>query len=86
MADEPEYEQFPLQNFLGMALSGDEPGSGIATVDITDKHHNSEHARRGEESTRTYHSKRSPRSPRSGEIGASRTPSERDEENRCASS
>jgi len=40
MADEPEYEQFPLQNFLGMELSGDEPGSGIATVDITDKHHN----------------------------------------------
>jgi len=40
MAEEPDYGQFPLRDFLEMELSGDEPGYCIATVDITDKHHN----------------------------------------------
>lgn len=35
-----ERGQFPLREFLGMQLSGDEPGLGIATVDIGEQHHN----------------------------------------------
>jgi acyl-CoA thioesterase len=40
MADETEHGEFPLREFLGMELEGDEPGVGTARVDITDKHHN----------------------------------------------
>lgn len=35
-----ERGQFPLREFLGMHLGGDEPGVGTATVDISEQHHN----------------------------------------------
>jgi acyl-CoA thioesterase len=35
-----ERGQFPLRQFLGMQLGGDEPGVGTATVDIGAQHHN----------------------------------------------
>ena len=31
---EPGYGDFPLKRYLGMELTGDEPGVGIATVEI----------------------------------------------------
>lgn len=31
---------FPLRTFLGMDLTGDEPGIGVATVDVSEQHHN----------------------------------------------
>ena len=37
---EPGDGDFPLQRYLGMELSGDEPGVGIATVDIGADHLN----------------------------------------------
>ena len=40
MTDTTERGGFPLQEFLGMELEGDEPGAGTASVNITDKHHN----------------------------------------------
>ncbi|RLE25762.1 MAG: PaaI family thioesterase [Actinobacteria bacterium] len=40
MTDANEHGQFPLRDFLGMELTGDEPGGGTATIDITEKHHN----------------------------------------------
>jgi uncharacterized protein (TIGR00369 family) len=36
----PEYGDFPLKRFLGMELTGDAPGVGIATVDIGADHLN----------------------------------------------
>jgi acyl-CoA thioesterase len=35
-----ELGQFPLRRFLGMELTGDEAGEGVATVDIGEQHHN----------------------------------------------
>jgi acyl-CoA thioesterase len=35
-----ERGQFPLREFLGMRLEGDEPGGGTAAVDIGEHHHN----------------------------------------------
>jgi acyl-CoA thioesterase len=35
-----ERGQFPLREFLGMTLGGDEPGHATATVDIGEQHHN----------------------------------------------
>lgn len=40
MTDAPERGQFPLRDFLGMELTGDEPGAGTATIEITETHHN----------------------------------------------
>lgn len=34
------YTDFPLKSYLGMELTGDEPGVGIATVDIGPEHLN----------------------------------------------
>jgi uncharacterized protein (TIGR00369 family) len=39
-AIEPEYGDFPLKRFLGMELTGDEPGVGFAHVDIGPDHLN----------------------------------------------
>ncbi len=41
-SDEPtaDFGDFPLRQFLGMELTGDEPGVGIATVDISAAHLN----------------------------------------------
>jgi len=36
----PEYGDFPLKRFLGMELTGDEPGVGFAHVDIGPDHLN----------------------------------------------
>ena len=36
----PGYGDFPLKRYLGMELTGDEPGVGIATVDIGADHLN----------------------------------------------
>ena len=36
----PEYGDFPLKRFLGMELTGDEPGVGSAHVDIGPDHLN----------------------------------------------
>ena len=36
----PEYGDFPLKRFLGMELTGDEPGVGFAHVDIGPNHLN----------------------------------------------
>ncbi len=40
--DDPtsDYGDFPLKQFLGMELTGDEPGVGIATVDLGAAHLN----------------------------------------------
>ena len=35
-----EYGDFPLRRFLGMELTGDEPGTGIAHVDVGPDHLN----------------------------------------------
>lgn len=35
-----EYGDFPLKRYLGMELTGDEPGVGIATVDVGADHLN----------------------------------------------
>lgn len=35
-----EYGDFPLKSYLGMEMTGDEPGVGIATVDIGPEHLN----------------------------------------------
>ena len=37
---EPTQVSFPLQEFLGMQLSGDEPGAGIARLDVGEQHAN----------------------------------------------
>ena len=37
---EPRYGDFPLKRYLGMELTGDEPGVGIATVEIGADHLN----------------------------------------------
>jgi uncharacterized protein (TIGR00369 family) len=36
----PEYGDFPLKRFLGMELTGDEPGAGLAHVDVGPDHLN----------------------------------------------
>ena len=39
--DSPEeYGEFPLKSYLGMEMTGDEPGVGIATLDIGPEHLN----------------------------------------------
>jgi len=39
--DSPEeYGDFPLKSYLGMEMTGDEPGVGIATLDIGPEHLN----------------------------------------------
>jgi len=40
MTEATDHGQFPLRDFLEMELLGDEPGAGIASVDIAEKHHN----------------------------------------------
>ena len=37
---EPDHGGFPLRTFLGMDLTGNEPGIGVATVDVSEQHHN----------------------------------------------
>ena len=37
---EPGYGDFPLKRYLGMELTGDEPGVGVATVDVGADHLN----------------------------------------------
>ena len=39
-AVDPAPGAFPLRTFLGMDLTGDEPGVGFAHVVITERHHN----------------------------------------------
>lgn len=38
--EDEEYGDFPLKTYLGMEVSGDEPGRGIATVDVGPEHLN----------------------------------------------
>jgi len=42
MPDDPDanFGDFPLKRFLGMELTGDEPGVGVATVDVGPDHLN----------------------------------------------
>lgn len=40
MEPPPEYGDFPLRGFLGMELTGDEPGTGVAHVDVGPEHLN----------------------------------------------
>ena len=39
-ASTPGYGDFPLKRYLGMELTGDEPGVGVATVDVGADHLN----------------------------------------------
>jgi len=39
-AAEDDSVSFALQEFLGMEMSGDDVGSGSATIDLTSEHHN----------------------------------------------
>lgn len=39
-SDDPAALSFPLQGYLGMELSGNEPGNGVATLTIGEQHAN----------------------------------------------